>query len=292
MTSTRRAAVSDANKKLADERADLAAVNAKAGMPLPSGWRRRCPRPRRADRGRARCRAHARACAVRWHRSARHGQGGEVAAPSPEIPVVFGDLSAMKVRARSRARCGQDPRRQRVVGAADAYPDQDFEGRVGSHRPVLSSPHRLARPAPPERRRGVEAMVDLDGLPPLLTGMRVECFFKHDATASTSSPGRRTLPSFQRAHPHRCARFRLGHLRRRIAPGGQQRRRPVRIGEPAYVQANLANVWRRAPARYVRVVVSQVATCVGAAGTAPGHLPTTERSDPREMSRASEGDLS
>ena len=28
-------------------------------------------------------------------------------------------------------------------------------------------------------------MVDLDGLPPLLTGMRVDVFFKHDATAST-----------------------------------------------------------------------------------------------------------
>jgi HlyD family secretion protein len=31
----------------------------------------------------------------------------------------------------------------------------------------------------------LEAMVELDGLPPLLTGMRVDVFFKHDATAST-----------------------------------------------------------------------------------------------------------
>ena len=33
----------------------------------------------------------------------------------------------------------------------------------------------------------LEAMVDLDGLPPLLTGMRVDVFFKHDATASNRS---------------------------------------------------------------------------------------------------------
>jgi HlyD family secretion protein len=31
----------------------------------------------------------------------------------------------------------------------------------------------------------LEAVVDLDGNPPLLTGMRVDTFFKLDATAST-----------------------------------------------------------------------------------------------------------
>jgi HlyD family secretion protein len=33
----------------------------------------------------------------------------------------------------------------------------------------------------------LEALIDLDGLPPLLTGMRVDVFFKHDATSSNDA---------------------------------------------------------------------------------------------------------
>src|SRR6185437_2341006 len=93
---------------------------------------------------------------------------GEVAAPSPENTLlVFGDLSAMKVR-------------------AEAYPDQDFEGRVGSIAQSLSQPNIVSRgPRRPNDVEVLEAVVDLDGLPPLLTGMRVDVFFKLDATAST-----------------------------------------------------------------------------------------------------------
>jgi len=69
---------------------------------------------------------------------------------------------------------------------ADAFPDQDFEGRVNSIAQSLSAPRIASRgPRRPNDVEVLEALIDLDGLPPLLTGMRVDVFFKHDATAST-----------------------------------------------------------------------------------------------------------
>ena len=76
---------------------------------------------------------------------------GEVAAPSPENTLlVFGDLSALKVRAEVEERdAAKIHVGQRVVVRADAYPDQDFEGRVSSIAQSLSTPtHRDARTAP------------------------------------------------------------------------------------------------------------------------------------------------
>jgi HlyD family secretion protein len=50
----------------------------------------------------------------------------------------------------------------------------------------LSAPRIATRgPRRPSDVEVLEAVADLDGLPPLLTGMRVDVFFKHDATAST-----------------------------------------------------------------------------------------------------------
>ncbi len=113
---------------------------------------------------------------------------GEVAVPSPDDTLlVFGDLTALKVRAEVEERdAAKIHVGQRVVVRADAYPDQDFEGRVNSIAQSLSAPRIATRgPRRPNDVEVLEALIDLDGLPPLLTGMRVDVFFKHDATAST-----------------------------------------------------------------------------------------------------------
>ncbi len=184
-----RTKLSDANKKLADERADLAAVNAKSGMPLPTRLEAALSVARAeltaAELGVEHTRVRAPYNGTVLNVMAKEG---EVAAPSPENTlVVFGDLSAMKVRAEVEERdAAKIHVGQRVVVRADAYPDQDFEGRVGSIAQSLSQPNIVSRgPRRPNDVEVLEAMVDLDGLPPLLTGMRVDVFFKHDATAST-----------------------------------------------------------------------------------------------------------
>jgi HlyD family secretion protein len=184
-----RGKLSDANKKLADERADLAAVNAKSGMPLPTRLEAALSVARAeltgAELGVEHTRVRAPFDGTVLNVMAKEG---EVAAPSPENTlVVFGDLSAMKVRAEVEERdAAKIHVGQRVVVRADAYPDQDFEGRVGSIAQSLSQPNIVSRgPRRPNDVEVLEAMVDLDGLPPLLTGMRVDVFFKHDATAST-----------------------------------------------------------------------------------------------------------
>ncbi len=101
-----RTKLTDANKKLADERADLASVNAKAGMPLPTRLE--------AALSVARAELTAAELGVEHTRVRAPFDGtvlnviakeGEVAAPSPENTLlVFGDLSAMKVRAEVEER--------------------------------------------------------------------------------------------------------------------------------------------------------------------------------------------
>lgn len=188
---TARSNLEEVKKTLADERANLASVNAKAGMPLPT----------RTESALAVARAKLAAAelAVEKTRIRAPMDGtvlnvfskeGEVAAPSPENTLlVFGDLTSLKVRAEVEERDAAKIRvGQLVVVRADAYPDQDFEGRVTSTAQSLSSPRIASRgPRRPNDVEVLEAEIELEGLPPLLTGMRVDVFFKHDTTASTTS---------------------------------------------------------------------------------------------------------
>jgi HlyD family secretion protein len=188
---TARSNVEEAKKKLADERANLASVNAKVGMPLLT----------RLEGALAVARANLSAAelAVEKTRIRAPFDGsilnviakeGEIAVPSPDNTlIIFGDLSTLKVRAEVEERDAAKIRvGQLVVVRADAYPDQDFEGRVSSTAQSLSAPRIATRgPRRPNDVEVLEAVVDLDGVPPLLTGMRVDVFFKHDATAATAS---------------------------------------------------------------------------------------------------------
>jgi len=180
----------EAKKKLADERANLASVNAKAGMPLPTRVESALAIARaklsEAELGVEKTRIRAPQDGTVLNVIAK---AGEVAVPSPDNTLlVFGDLSALKVRAEVEERDAAKIRvGQLVVVRADAYPDQDFEGRVSSMAQSLSAPRIASRgPRRPNDVEVLEALVDLDSLPPLLTGMRVDVFFKHDATASSN----------------------------------------------------------------------------------------------------------
>lgn len=189
--STARSNLEEAKKKLADERANLAAVNAKSGMPLPTSVE--------STLAVARAKLTAAELAVERTRVRAPFDGtvlnmvakeGELATPSPQNALlVFGDVNSLKVRAEVEERdAAKIHVGQRVIVRADAFPNQDFEGRVTSIAQSLSTPRIASRgPRRPNDVEVLEAVVDLDGRPPLLTGMRVDVFFKHDTTASTAS---------------------------------------------------------------------------------------------------------
>ena len=114
---------------------------------------------------------------------------GELAEPSPETALVlFGDISGLRVRAEVEERDVVKIRvGQRIVVRADAYPDRDFEGVVTSMAPALGPPRILSRgPRRPNDVEVLEVFAALEGEPPLLTGMRVDTFFKAETVVSAS----------------------------------------------------------------------------------------------------------
>jgi HlyD family secretion protein len=109
---------------------------------------------------------------------------GETAVPSPESPlVVVGDVSALRVRAEFEERdVGKIRVGHPAVVRSDAFPGQDFEGKVNSIAQALA-PSRLGQRGPrrPTDVDVLEVIIDLSGKPPLLPGMRVDVFLKSEA---------------------------------------------------------------------------------------------------------------
>jgi HlyD family secretion protein len=114
---------------------------------------------------------------------------GEMAQPSVDAALVlFGDISSLRVRAEVEERDVTKIRvGQRVVVRADGFPDKDFEGVVTQMAPALGSPRITSRgPRRPNDVEVLEVLISLDGTPPLLTGMRVDAFFRHESSASAA----------------------------------------------------------------------------------------------------------
>lgn len=112
---------------------------------------------------------------------------GEVVVSSPDVPLVLlGDLSSMRVRTEVEERDVVKIRiGQKAVIKADAYPGQEFTGVVTSIAPALGPQRIISRgPRRPNDIEVLEVMVVLDGQSPLLTGMRVDVFFKSDQETS------------------------------------------------------------------------------------------------------------
>lgn len=110
---------------------------------------------------------------------------GEITAPSPENTlVVLGDLTALRVRAEIEERdVGKVRVGQRVGVRSDSTGEREFEGQIATLAQALGPP-RLG-PRGPRRPNDVdvlEIVIDLDGSPPLLSGMRVDVYVKPDAT--------------------------------------------------------------------------------------------------------------
>ena len=179
---------------LADAKNKLVEVEAKSGMPLPQRLEASLALARSdltsAELALERTRIRAPADGTVLNVLAKVG---ETAVPSPDSAlVVFGDMSNLRLRAEVEERDAAKVHvGQRVVVKADAFPDKTFEGTVTSISQSLGAPRIATRgPRRPNDVEVVEVMVDLDGHPPLFTGMRVDTFFKLDnnqASAVTTS---------------------------------------------------------------------------------------------------------
>jgi len=169
---------------LADAKNKLTEVNAKTGMPLPQ----------RLESSLALARADLTSAELAIERTRIRAPAdgtvlnvlakvGETAVPSPDSAlVVFGDMSSLRLRAEVEERDAAKVRvGQRVVVKADAFPERTFDGTVTSISQSLGAPRIATRgPRRPNDVEVVEVMIDLDGHPPLFTGMRVDTFFKLD----------------------------------------------------------------------------------------------------------------
>jgi HlyD family secretion protein len=171
-------ATDNANK----ERDNLARVNALPDIPLPTRLEAALSQARSdltllenaIDRTRIRAPYDGTVLTV-WAKI------GEMAVPSPDAPLVlFGDLSSLRVRAEVEERDTVKIKQgQSAVIKVDAYGDQEFTGKVTSIAQSLGPPRIASRgPRRPNDVEVLEVLVSLDGTPPLLTGMRVDVFFK------------------------------------------------------------------------------------------------------------------
>lgn len=179
--------IAPAEQRASQLRADLARLNANGGMPLPTRLESAVAVARSEV-------ASAQLMIEKMHVRAPYdgtvlslpAKVGEYAAPSPDAPLlVFGDLSGLRVRAEVEERDAPRVRvGQAVVIRCDAYPDQDFPGRVTSVGKSLGGARIAVRgPRRPNDIEVLEVQAALDGNPPLITGMRVDVFFKNDEAA-------------------------------------------------------------------------------------------------------------
>ncbi len=189
--------VSKLEKDLKEKRAELRKLNADPAMPLPDRLDSSLTIAR-TDLAMAReqfekTRVLAPFDGTVLNVNAHEGETAGTGAPGAMF--VFGDVSKLRVRAEveerdiAKVRVGQ-----KAVVRADAFPDRDFEGTVTEVSGALGSPQIATRgPRRPNDVDVLEVVVDLEGSPPLITGMRVDVFFhqeeadaKKSASASAS----------------------------------------------------------------------------------------------------------
>jgi HlyD family secretion protein len=122
---------------------------------------------------------------------------GEIVAPSPEnILVVIGDVSSLRVRAEFEERdIGKVRVGQAAIVRSDAFPGKDFEGRVSSLAQALG-PSKLGQRGPrrPTDVDVLEVIIDLNGQPPLLPGMRVDVFLKAELAPQPAASATQAAP--------------------------------------------------------------------------------------------------
>jgi len=193
-----RFAIGAAKEQLSNSRASLSRVLSQDGIPLATRLEAGLAAARAelslaesaVERGRIRAPVDGAVLNV-------HAKFGELVAPSPDVPlVVIGDLSSLRVKAEVEERDATKVRiGQRVSIKSDAFPDKQFEGAVTSVSQTLAAPRIATRGVRrPNDIEVLEVLVSLDGTPPLLTGMRVDVFFRNEgpAEAAANQPGTKT----------------------------------------------------------------------------------------------------
>ena len=187
-----RGGVATAREKVEQDRAALRKLQATAGMPLHTRLEASLASARselaqaEAAAERTRLRAPAAGTVLQVHAKA-----GETVAPSPELVLVsFGDVSTLRARAEVEERDVAKIRiGQRAIVRSDAFAGREFPGVVTSLAQSLGAPRLASRgPRRPNDVDVLEVMVDLEGTPPVLPGMRVDIFFAPDATVQQSQP--------------------------------------------------------------------------------------------------------
>jgi HlyD family secretion protein len=108
-------------------------------------------------------------------------KAGELAVPSSlQALIVLGDISALQVRAELDERdLGKVRVGQPVVIRADAFPGNEFAGKVSAMAPIVES----RRVSPIDSRNltdsdGMEVLIDLNDPGPLMVGMKVNVYFQ------------------------------------------------------------------------------------------------------------------
>jgi HlyD family secretion protein len=106
-------------------------------------------------------------------------KAGQTVAPSAEFQLItLGDLTALRVKAEIEERDAAKVRLdQKVSIKSDAFPDQEFEGKVIAIAPSLTPPKLGARGF--RQRSDVDVLeftVELPGQMPLVPGMRVDVY--------------------------------------------------------------------------------------------------------------------
>ncbi|MEM1371144.1 MAG: efflux RND transporter periplasmic adaptor subunit, partial [Pseudomonadota bacterium] len=168
--------------KLTSLEGELLEVNGKDGMPLPNRLESSLTIARSelalAQNAFERTRIRAPFDGTVLNVFAKTGE--TVGAGGPGALVSFGDLDSLKVRAEVEERdVAKVKVGQKVVVRADAFPDREFTGVVAEVASALGSPRITSRgPRRPNDVDVLEVVADLDGTPPLLTGMRVDVFFE------------------------------------------------------------------------------------------------------------------
>ena len=182
-----RSAHATAAERVEQERKELSSVAATSGMPLPT----------RLEAALVQARAEIRLAEIAFERTRVRApidgavlqvnvKAGEMLTPSPEsVAITLGDVTALRVRAEveerdvSKIRVGQ-----RVVVRSDAFPGREFEGKVASLAGYVGPPRLGNRgPRKPTDVDILEVLIDMDGNPPLLPGMRADVFFRTDVTS-------------------------------------------------------------------------------------------------------------
>lgn len=115
---------------------------------------------------------------------------GETVTPSPDqVLATVGDLSKLRIKAEVDERdVGRIKVGQAAIVRADAFQGQDFNGKVTTIAPALSSPGLKDRGA--ARRTDVDVLeifVALDADTPLIPGLRVDVFFKSPTPAAPAA---------------------------------------------------------------------------------------------------------